>query len=151
VTFDARTRIVGLGLGSFAMEYSVDEFNVDFPNDAACLDHLVGMIYPDGIVCRSCGVRRKHHRLSARRALSCDYCGTHVYPLAGTMFGKSSTPLKCWFYAMYLVASTGGTLTERELQRELGVAQKTAGRMLRQIAVLTAAAAAMPAAAQSLV
>lgn len=133
------------------MDYSVDEFNADFPNDAACLDHLVELIYPDGIVCRSCGVRRKHHRLNGRRALSCDYCGTHVYPLAGTMFGKSSTPLKCWFYAMYLVASTGGTLTERELQRELGVAQKTAGRMLRQIAVLMAAATTAVPAAQSLI
>src|SRR5574338_1344772 len=110
------------------MDYTVEQFNADFANDAACLDHLVALIYPDGIECRSCGMRRNHHRLNGRRALSCDYCGTHVYPLAGTMFGKSSTPLKCWFYAMYLVASTDGTLSERELQHELGVAQKTAGR-----------------------
>jgi hypothetical protein len=118
------------------MDYSVDDFNRDFPNDAACLDHLVAMIYPQGITCRSCGVMRKHHRLNARRALSCDYCGTHVYPLAGTLFGKSSTSLKCWFYAMYLVVSTGGDVSEKELQRELGVAQKTAGRMLQQIGTL---------------
>lgn len=118
------------------MDYSVDDFNRDFPSDAACLDQLVAMIYPGGITCRSCGVTRKHHRLNSRRALSCDYCGTHVYPLAGTMFGKSSTSLRCWFYAMYLVVSTGGELSEKELQRELGVAQKTAGRMLQQIASL---------------
>jgi hypothetical protein len=37
---------------------------------------------------------------------------------------------------MYLVVSTGGDVTEKELQRELGVAQKTAGRMLHQIATL---------------
>lgn len=115
------------------MDYSVDDFNRDFPNDAACLERLVAIIYPAGIECRNCGVPRKHHRLNARRALSCDYCGTHVYPLAGTMFGKSSTPLKCWFYAMYLLVSTAGHLTERELQRELGVAQKTASRMRHQI------------------
>jgi len=118
------------------MDYSVEDFNRDFPNDAACLDRLVAIIYPLGIECRNCGVPRKHHRLNARRALSCDYCGTHVYPLAGTMFGKSSTPLKCWFYAMYLLVSTAGDLTEKELQRELGVAQKTACRMMQQITPL---------------
>lgn len=115
------------------MDYSLEDFNRDFPNDAACLDHLVAMIYPSGILCRNCGIPRKHHRLNARRALSCDYCGTHVYPLAGTLFGKSSTSLKCWIYAMYLMASTETNLTEKELQRELGVAAKTAGRMLHEI------------------
>jgi hypothetical protein len=54
------------------------------------------------------------------------------------MFGKSSTPLKCWFYAMYLLASTSGELTEKELQRELGVAQKTACRIMQQISPLLA-------------
>jgi hypothetical protein len=34
---------------------------------------------------------------------------------------------------MYLLVSTAGHLTERELQRELGVAQKTASRMRHQI------------------
>ena len=115
------------------MDYSLEDFNRDFPNDAACLDQLVALIYPSGIVCRNCGIPRKHHRLNARRALSCDYCGTHVYPLAGTLFGKSSTSLKCWIYAMYLMASTGADLTEKELQRELGVAAKTACRMLHEI------------------
>ena len=42
---------------------------------------------------------RPHHRLAKRKAYSCDYCGTHVYPLAGTIFEKSRTPLKSWFYA----------------------------------------------------
>lgn len=115
------------------MDYSLEDFNRDFPNDAACLDQLVALIYPSGIVCRNCGIPRKHHRLNARRALSCDYCGTHVYPLAGTLFGKSSTSLKCWIYAMYLMASTEADLTEKELQRELGVAAKTACRMLHEI------------------
>jgi len=118
------------------MDYSVADFNRDFPDDGACLEHLVLLIYPDGIRCRSCGVPRKHHRLNARRALSCDYCGTHVYPLAGTLFGRSSTTLKRWFYAMYLLLSTDGELTDKELQRELGVAQKTAGRMLAEITSL---------------
>jgi transposase-like protein len=113
--------------------YTIHDFNRDFPNDGACLDFALGLIYPDGITCRTCGEVRKHHRLTNRKAYSCDYCGTHVYPLAGTIFEKSSTPLKSWFYAMYLMASTRCGISAKQLERELGVTYKTAWRMFRQI------------------
>jgi transposase len=113
--------------------YSIHDFNRDFPDDDACLDFVVGLIYPHGITCRACGQVRKHHRLSSRKAYSCDYCGTHVYPLAGTVFEKSTTRLKSWFYAMYLMASTRCGISAKQLERELGVTYKTAWRMFRQI------------------
>jgi len=108
----------------------------DFPDDDACLESLVKQIYPtypDGIHCRHCEEIRKHHRLSKRKAYSCDHCGTHVYPLAGTIFEKSRTSLKSWFYAMYLMASTRCDISAKQLERELGVTYKTAWRMFKQI------------------
>jgi transposase len=113
--------------------YTVHDFNRDFPDDAACLDFVLGLVYPDGVTCRTCGQVRKHHRLSNRKAYSCDYCGTHVYPLAGTIFEKSTTRLKSWFYAMYLMASTRCGISAKQLERELGVTYKTAWRMFKQI------------------
>jgi transposase-like protein len=113
--------------------YTVHDFNRDFPDDDACLDFVLGLVYPDGITCRTCGQVRKHHRLSNRKAYSCDHCGTHVYPLAGTIFEKSTTRLKSWFYAMYLMASTRCGISAKQLERELGVTYKTAWRMFRQI------------------
>ena len=113
--------------------YTICDFNRDFPDDDACLQAVVGLVYPEGITCRSCGQVRKHHRLSNRKAYSCDYCGTHVYPLAGTIFEKSRTPLKSWFYAMYLMASTRCGISAKQLERELGVTYKTAWRMFKQI------------------
>ena len=74
-----------------------------------------------------------HHQLSGRKAYSCQYCGTQVYPLAGTIFEKSSTPLKSWFYAMYLMASTRTGISAKQLERELGITYKTAWRMFKQI------------------
>ena len=56
-----------------------------------------------------------------------------MYPLAGTIFEKSSTPLKSWFYAMYLMASTRTGISAKQLERELGVTYKTAWRMFKQI------------------
>src|SRR3990172_5311760 len=113
--------------------YTIRTFNQDFPDDDACLDFVVGLIYPDGINCRTCGEIRLHHRLSNRKAYSCDHCDTHVYPLAGTIFEKSSTPLKSWFYAMFLISATRCGISAKQLERELGVTYKTAWRMFNQI------------------
>lgn len=113
--------------------YTIADFNRDFPTENACLAAIVEMVYPDGIVCRKCGELRPHHKLSNRKAYSCDYCGTHVYPLAGTIFEKSTTPLKSWFYAMYIMGSTRCGISAKQLERELGVTYKTAWRMFHQI------------------
>ncbi len=119
-------------------KYTIRNFNQDFPDDDACLESIVQMLYPEGTVCRACNEVRPHHKLTNRKAYSCDYCGTHVYPLAGTIFEKSRTPLKSWFYAMFLMASTRCGISAKQLERELGVTYKTAWRMFKQIRTLMA-------------
>ena len=61
------------------------------------------------------------------------YCGHHVSPMAGTILEKSATPLRLWFYAMYLMASTRCGISAKQIQRETGVTYKTAWRMFKQI------------------
>ena len=117
-------------------KYTIHDFNRDYPDDDACFEAVVAMVYPDGITCRKCGQVRPHAKLSNRRALSCAHCGTHVYPLAGTIFEKSTTPLKSWFYAIYLMGSTRCGISAKQLERELGVTYKTAWRMFKQIRAL---------------
>ena len=53
--------------------------------------------------------------------------------MAGTIFEKSSTSLRLWYYAMYLMASTRCGISAKQIQRETGVTYKTAWRMFRQI------------------
>lgn len=53
--------------------------------------------------------------------------------MAGTILEKTSTPLRYWFYAMYLMASTRCGISAKQLQRETGVTYKTAWRMFNQI------------------
>ncbi len=109
------------------------EFNADFPDDAACLEWLKNYLYPDGIFCQTCQRVTKHHRVASRPSYSCDYCGRHVHPTVGTIFERSSTPLKVWFHAIYLIASSPSHVTVRQLQQETGVTYKTAWRMYHQI------------------
>jgi hypothetical protein len=58
--------------------------------------------------------------------------------LAGTLFAKSTTSLKTWFYTIYLMASTEGGISARQIQRETGVTYKTAWRAFREIRQLLA-------------
>lgn len=116
-----------------SQKYTLKDFEAQFPNDDACLEWLKNYLYPEGIFCETCGRVTKHHKVASRRSYSCDYCGHHVHPTADTIYHKSSTPLRLWFYAISLMASTRCGISAKRLERELGVTYKTAWRMFKQI------------------
>ena len=114
--------------------YGINEFNREFPDDTACLDFIKEQRWPNGVtVCEKCEKETKHHRVTGRTAYACDHCGTHIYPLAGTIFEKTTTSLRLWFYAMYLMGSTRCGISAKQIQRETNVTYKTAWRMFKQI------------------
>src|SRR6202789_1066982 len=120
-----------------ALRYTIQQFNEQFPDNDSCLDWLKDSRWPSGVVpCAKCGVERKHHRVSGRPAYACDYCGSMISPMAGTIFEKSSTALRTWFYAMYLMSATRCGISAKQIQRECGVTYKTAWRMFKQIRTL---------------
>ena len=114
-------------------KYTINDFNEQFPNDHACLEWLKTYLYPDGIFCKPCGKVTSHSRLPKLPAYSCNRCGSHTHPMAGTIFERSRTPLKIWFYAMFLMSATRCGISAKQIQRETGVTYKTAWRMFRQI------------------
>jgi transposase len=122
------------------LRYTRNQFDQEFPSNDACLQRVMEMRYPAGMAkCDSehcAGELRKHHRVSGRTAYACDHCGHHLYPLAGTIFEKSSTALRIWFQAMYLMGSTRCGISAKQIQRETGVTYKTAWRIFRQIRTL---------------
>jgi transposase len=113
--------------------YTIADFNKDFPDDNACLEWLKNHLYPNGIFCQKCGQVTKHHKITTRRSYSCDVCGHHVHPTSGTIFEHSTTPLKLWFHAIYLMSSTRCGISAKQIERETGVTYKTAWRMFHQI------------------
>lgn len=124
---------------SSTSDYSVTEFLRDFPDDASCLEHLWRTRYsPDGehAHCPRCDCRRVFKRYETkqqRQSWTCTGCGVHVHPTAGTIFHRSSTSLRLWFHAMYLMTSTRCGISAKQLERELGVHYKTAWRMFNKI------------------
>lgn len=107
-----------------------------FPDNDACLEYLKGRFFEDGTECPKCDKASKFHRIKGRSAYSCQYCGHHVYPTAGTIFHKSSVSLQLWFYAVYLMSSTRCGISAKQLEREIGVTYKTAHRMFKLIRTL---------------
>lgn len=120
-------------------DYSIFEFAADFPDDRTCLDWLWRHLYSeDGqhAECPKCERVRRFHRVQSRPSYSCDTCGHHIHPTAGTIFHKSSTSLALWFRAVYLMSSTRCGISAKQLEREIGVTYKTAWRMFKQIRTL---------------
>lgn len=115
------------------------EFMRDYPDDAACLEHLWRSRYsPDGehAECPKCEqerVFRKYPMAQGRQSWICTACGWHVHPTAGTIFHKSSTSLHLWFFAIYMITSTRCGVSAKMLEREIGVSYRTAWRMLNLI------------------
>lgn len=119
---------------------TVGDFFARFPTEDACLTHIMEVRYGLRHICQACGVEGTFHKLTERRAFSCASCGDHVYPCAGTIFQDSRTPLRVWFYAIFLFVTTRHGVSGKELERSLGVTYKTAWRMGQQIRLLMAKA-----------
>lgn len=116
------------------MRYTVEQFNAEFPYSLSCLEVVFQQRYGDLGACPKCGVANpKYYRVVGRKSYACKDCGYQLNPLAGTIFHKSSTPLKKWFYAIYLFSVSKNGVSAKELERHLGVSYKTAHRMEKQI------------------
>jgi len=114
-------------------KYTIQDFEKQFPNDDVCLEWLKNHLFPNGIFCAKCQKITNHYKIASRKSYSCQSCGNHFHPTADTIYHKSSTPLRLWFYATYLMASTRCGISAKHLERELGVTYKTAWRMFKQI------------------
>jgi transposase len=135
-----KSRKSGHDSNSNVQAFSVREFFERFPNDDACLQHIMDVRYGSKHPCDKCLNLSTFHRLANRPAFSCAHCGHHVYPCAGTIFQDTRTPLQMWFYAIYLFVTTRHGVSGKELQRTLGVTYKTAYRIGMQIRKLMASA-----------
>lgn len=114
-------------------QLTVREFFNKFPNDDVCLEHIFTSRFGQGHTCPKCEKGSNWYKIKAERAYSCQWCGHHLHPTAGTPFQKSRTPLQLWFYAIYLFTTTRHGVSAKELQRQLGVTYKTAWRMGHEI------------------
>jgi len=120
------------------MRYTKAQFEKEFPSDDACLEAVFQARFGDLKFCPKCAAETKFYRIKKRKAYACMHCGYQLHPLSKTIFRKSSTSLKNWFYAIYLFSVSKNGVSAKELERHLGVTYKCAWRMCKQIRLLMA-------------
>jgi len=117
------------------MKYTIQELQNNFETQEKCLEYIFNWRFGKDYKCPKCPLKGKFSPFHKRRVYTC-ICGFQVYPTAGTIFHNSSTPLKSWFYAIFLMSQCKNGISAKELQRHIGVAYGTAMRMTRQIRLL---------------
>lgn len=118
------------------MRYTFKQFKTEFPDDDACLEAVFQNRFGDLKFCPKCAAETKFYRVKKRQSYACMHCGHQLYPLADTIFRKTTTPLWDWFHAIYLFSVSRNGVSAKELERALGVTYKTAWRMAKQIRLL---------------
>jgi len=118
-------------------KYTITQFRNDYPDNDACLDKLFKLRFTN-LVCPKCDSDKPFVRVKSKKSYQCPCCAFQVFPMAGTIFEKTTTPLTHWFYAIYLQTTTRNGVAAKELERQLSICYKTALRMAHQIKRLMA-------------
>ena len=110
------------------------DFMTKFPTEKAVIKYFLKIRYNDVLICPHCGSKvRVQHRNDNLKLCNCHNCNNTFSPFKNTIFEKSSTDLRKWFYAIHLFLNSKKGISGLQLQREIGVTYKTAWRMLKQI------------------
>ena len=82
---------------------SLAEFEERFATEAACLEYLARLRWPDGFVCPQCGANKSWR--TNRGLWSCQQCGVQTSVTAGTIFHRTRKPLRLWFRTMWHITA----------------------------------------------
>jgi transposase-like protein len=105
-----------------------------FANPDNCLKFMVGLRWPNGVECPTCG-RKDVVFLANQRKWQCKSVhGRRQFSgKVGTIFEDSALGLDKWLVAIWLVANCKNGISSYEVGRALGVTQKSAWFMLHRI------------------
>ncbi len=117
-------------------KFTFKQFEAQFPDDETCLESIFQNRYGNLKECSSCKKATTFHKVNDRKCYECQWCGYQLHPLADTIFHKSETSLKSWFFAIWLFSNSKNGVSAKELQRQLGVSYKCAWRIGHHVRML---------------
>lgn len=79
------------------------QFKERFITEAACIQYLVSLRWPDGFCCPECDHNEAWE--TKRGLFQCRKCRRQTSVTAGTIFYDSRKPLGLWFEAMWHITS----------------------------------------------
>jgi transposase-like protein len=96
---------------------TVMQFKERFITEAACIQYLVSLRWPDGFCCPECDHNEAWE--TKRGLFQCRKCRRQTSVTAGTIFHDSRKPLRLWFEAMWHITSQKYGANALGLQRIL--------------------------------
>jgi transposase-like protein len=112
-------------------ELSLLDFQDQFPDEKSCWDYLIKVRWPQGIHCSKCK-NDKMGFVQTRKLFQCKKCFKQYSVTTGTVFHKSRLPLRKWFWAIFLMATSKKGISMLYLQRQLGIKSYRAVWMMGQ-------------------
>ena len=111
---------------------SFERLKTYFHDDDICRRHLFNLCWPGGFRCPECG-HDGFYDLTKRSLLQCKRCKHQTSVTAGTLMHKTRTPLRFWFWGIYLVNERKKEVTAKQLSEMSGLNYHAARRMLGKI------------------
>src|SRR6266404_3991826 len=113
---------------------TLQEEVVYFSNPDNCIAYLVARLWPNGIVCPTCGSGNVGY-IASRRMFQCKtrHPKSQFSIKVGTIFEDSPISLDKWLCAMWLLANCKNGVSSYEIHRDLGITQKSAWFVLQRI------------------
>ena len=105
-----------------------------FSDPDVCLDFVVGLRWPNGVACPTCGSVEVRF-ISTRRLWECKskHAKRQFSVKVGTIFEGSPIGLDKWLATIWMIANAKNGVSSYEIARSIGVTQKTGWFMLQRI------------------
>jgi transposase-like protein len=106
-------------VGGLDYPRTLQEFDSWFSSEAACVEYLMRLRWPDGFQCPVCSC--SNGWTTGRGNIRCSKCQRQTSPIAGTILDGTRKPLRTWFQAMWYVTNQKSGGSALGLKRLLGL------------------------------
>jgi len=113
-------------------EMSLIEFSDKFGSEDNCRNDLWERRVKIGYNCPACD-SNDGYKLKKALRWECKNCKHQVSIYANTVFENTKIELRKWYLAAFLIVSSKGGISAKELQRQIGVTYKTAWYVNRRL------------------
>jgi transposase-like protein len=111
---------------------SLVQFQRKFRTEKDCKKRLFKMRWSHGFICPRCGYGQ-YYELSKRGLYQCKACKYQCSVTAGTVMHRTRTPLRKWFWAIFLFSNDKRGISALQLSEKLTISYWVAWTMLHKI------------------
>jgi transposase-like protein len=108
---------------------TLKEIYKKFPTEKAAINYFFNIRYNGVLSCPHCGTDVEVYRYKERdKVCHCHSCNNSFSPFRDTIFEKTHSDIRDWFYAInQLAINARKGISACQLQRDLGCGYRTAG------------------------